>query len=508
MGGCNRRKAAGGKPKERRIAPTAPLPQAEEVRQAWLYAVQNNDAAFAGKCARFCETLEGAELFAHTDGLDAFVAVAMGQSMDGGQGGLMVALAQALMRQMDDYKMAVFEVLAAAAHWPSLRGRIAGSGVLGVVTATLLAPHQPPSAKALMARLAGMLTTDSPDVAALGDPKRAEEFAKIRGQLISSNAVAVIVRMTRKGSEASVVTAAAGAVAALAVQKDEAMRSALIQANASGALLTHLGVELPEEPAPEMNSVPNMFAEGPGTEVSAEGAVAEGAASEDAAADAPPSKLDGSSAGVAPGDSEAATKDADDDAESNGSDDASFGLAPALHAMVALFRAEGPSADMLRAPLLEAGIAERLQGVVREVSSEAQAVEAALRCLVALLRSGWKDDLEEMLVADLARLIVTGRGEGAVAELLLALLNDKDRIAKLGDLQPLRRAVTANAQGKGKLAEAKKLLDAVRSCEHCGKPTAQVMRCGGCQKAEYCSRECQKLAWKTHKVVCPAAKKK
>lgn len=458
MGG-SRQKAREKAKDKKNAAPQGP--QEEDVRQAWLYAVQNNDASCAGKCARFCETLEGAELFAHTDGLDAFVAVAMGQSMDGGQGGLMVALAQALMRQMDDYKMGVFEVLAAAAQWPSLRGRIAGSGVLGVVTATLLAPHHLPPTKALMVRLAGLLTTDSPDVAALGDARRAEEFTKLRAQLISSNAVAAIVRMTRRKSEAAVVTAAAGAVSTLAVQQDEATRSALIKANAAGALLTHLGLELPEEPAQEMASVPNMFAEGPGVEVGAEGAGAPGIANEDAAVGTPPTKPDGSSAGAAPDVKEAATKKGGNGEESDDSDDDSFGLAPALQAIEVLLRAQGPSAEVLRAPLLEAGIAERLQGVVREVSSEAPAVEAALRCLIALLRSGWRDDLDETLVGDLARLIVIGRGEGAVAELLLALLNDKGRRAKLGDLQPLRRAVKAKAQGKSKLAEAAKLIDAL-----------------------------------------------
>ena len=74
----------------------------------------------------------------------------------------MVALAQALTMQMSDFKVAVFETLCAAAQWPSLKGRIAGCGVLGVITATLLSRH-PPSAKALMARLCGLLAMDSPE---------------------------------------------------------------------------------------------------------------------------------------------------------------------------------------------------------------------------------------------------------------------------------------------------------------------------------------------------------
>eukprot|EP00438_Fugacium_kawagutii_P011284 Skav202834 [mRNA] locus=scaffold746:33893:34336:+ [translate_table: standard] len=121
------------------------------------------DAEAAGWCARLCENLHGAEAFAESDGLDAFISVAMGQSLKQGGGGLMVALAQALTMEMSSFKVAIFETLCAAAQWPSLKGRIAGSGVLGVVTATLLSPVAPSANKALMAKLCGLLATDSPE---------------------------------------------------------------------------------------------------------------------------------------------------------------------------------------------------------------------------------------------------------------------------------------------------------------------------------------------------------
>lgn len=127
-------------------------------RSAW----SQEDAEAAGWCARLCENLHGAEAFADSDGLDAFISVAMGQSLQGG-GGLMVALAQALTMEMTSFKVAIFETLCAAAQWPSLKGRIAGSGVLGVVTATLLSPVAPSANKALMAKLCGLLATDSPE---------------------------------------------------------------------------------------------------------------------------------------------------------------------------------------------------------------------------------------------------------------------------------------------------------------------------------------------------------
>eukprot|EP00434_Breviolum_minutum_P031898 symbB.v1.2.028211.t1/scaffold2925.1/size97224/1 len=138
--------------------------QIRQIRSRWLLAAQEEDAEAAGWCARLCENLRGAELFAESDGLDAFISIAMGQSVNENEngGGLMVALAQALMMNgYSDFKVAIFETLCAAAQWPSLKGRIAGSGVLGVITATLLSPRHPPSSKALMVRLCGLLATDS-----------------------------------------------------------------------------------------------------------------------------------------------------------------------------------------------------------------------------------------------------------------------------------------------------------------------------------------------------------
>ena len=233
---CRRRQPAGASSRNAAPAPRPPgVPSAEELRDTWLLAVQEEDAAAAGYCARICESLRGAEAFAATDGLDAFISVAMGQSTKGSGGGLMVALAQALMMDMTAFKEAVFETLCAAAHWPSLKGRIAGSGVLGVITATLLSPRHPASVKALMVRLCGLLAADSLEAISLGDPRRAEEFAKLRGQLISSGGVKAIVSLA--ATEGLAAPAAATTVAQLACAGDTAIRSELLQADAVPALL-------------------------------------------------------------------------------------------------------------------------------------------------------------------------------------------------------------------------------------------------------------------------------
>lgn len=55
----------------------------------------------------------------------------------------------------------------------------------------------------------------------------------------------------------------------------------------------------------------------------------------------------------------------------------------------------------------------------------------------------------------------------------------------------------------------------ISGCSHCGtaqrftseNPEGKLMKCGGCRVAEYCSRECQKKAWKAHKGECKEIRK-
>ena len=42
-------------------------------------------------------------------------------------------------------------------------------------------------------------------------------------------------------------------------------------------------------------------------------------------------------------------------------------------------------------------------------------------------------------------------------------------------------------------------------CDFCGTVQSNLQRCARCKKTQYCSRVCQKNAWKTHKRVCVAA---
>ncbi|TMW60214.1 hypothetical protein Poli38472_000256 [Pythium oligandrum] len=52
--------------------------------------------------------------------------------------------------------------------------------------------------------------------------------------------------------------------------------------------------------------------------------------------------------------------------------------------------------------------------------------------------------------------------------------------------------------------------DEERGCDQCGvmqkfsadNPDGKLMKCGGCRTTQYCSRQCQKKAWKEHKTEC------
>jgi hypothetical protein len=43
-----------------------------------------------------------------------------------------------------------------------------------------------------------------------------------------------------------------------------------------------------------------------------------------------------------------------------------------------------------------------------------------------------------------------------------------------------------------------------KTCAQCGKKEQEMNRCAKCRLVDYCSKECQKVAWKTHKVTCKA----
>eukprot|EP00744_Colponema_vietnamica_P003648 GILI01005559.1.p2 GENE.GILI01005559.1~~GILI01005559.1.p2 ORF type:complete len:192 (-),score=48.06 GILI01005559.1:1054-1629(-) len=48
---------------------------------------------------------------------------------------------------------------------------------------------------------------------------------------------------------------------------------------------------------------------------------------------------------------------------------------------------------------------------------------------------------------------------------------------------------------------------AQRTCSSCGKSAESMKSCGSCHNAFYCSRDCQRAHWPTHKPLCVTKKK-
>ncbi|KNC48446.1 uncharacterized protein AMSG_04892 [Thecamonas trahens ATCC 50062] len=90
--------------------------------------------------------------------------------------------------------------------------------------------------------------------------------------------------------------------------------------------------------------------------------------------------------------------------------------------------------------------------------------------------------------------IASDRGNAEVVELLL----------EAGAVDPRGKARKA-ASVKGYL-NIVALLDAPR-CGACFKSSTTLQECAGCHKVVYCSRTCQKRAWKEHKFVCNKRKR-
>jgi uncharacterized C2H2 Zn-finger protein len=44
-------------------------------------------------------------------------------------------------------------------------------------------------------------------------------------------------------------------------------------------------------------------------------------------------------------------------------------------------------------------------------------------------------------------------------------------------------------------------------CDGCDAAGGNLLRCGRCKKVSYCSKECQRAAWKSHKKKCEYARR-
>jgi predicted nicotinamide N-methyase len=77
-------------------------------------------------------------------------------------------------------------------------------------------------------------------------------------------------------------------------------------------------------------------------------------------------------------------------------------------------------------------------------------------------------------------------------------------------LQSAQHEQRKHTEEEEKTAEPEE--EEVEGCSRCGavqrftpdNPEGKLMKCGGCRSVSYCSRECQKKAWKKHKADCKA----
>lgn len=415
---------------------------ADEIRETWIEALVHEDAVAAMQCARICETRRGAETFANCDGLEAFTKAAMGEKINGG-GGLMQTLLMAMTKEASEHQLAVFEALMAAAKWPTLKGKVAGSGVLGVISAMLLSSKQPPKVKALMARLCATLAVDAPEVVELGDEKRAAEFRKIREQLITSQTVKNIMNLVQPDADGVVITSATKFLEVLILQGEASDRAELVAV------------------VPELLRVLQANLE---------------------KSDRKPSCDD---------------EDDDSDAEDNVGEI----LPGVLRALAAAASVQGDGADALRAPLCEPEAIQSVRQVVA-IHSSTRIVEPALQCLRSLCDHGHWHQVDAAFVDDLRRLITYKVATPEACKLLCVILVNPAFGSQLGDLRPLRQTLTAAPEHDPQLAEAIGALEAVAVCHACGVAATKLLRCSRCQHVAYCSVDCQRGDWKAHAAEC------
>jgi len=122
-------------------------------------------------------------------------------------------------------------------------------------------------------------------------------------------------------------------------------------------------------------------------------------------------------------------------------------------------------------------------------------------------RAGYRDSQQSLM--DNLQFCISSRNSGAKQNLEALRThmkrqrkqNKKEMMKKSG----LYKTLSTSADG-GNMIEMKS------SCLNCGATECQegtpLKKCSGCRTVYFCSGECQKAAWKEHKIVCRGGAKK
>jgi hypothetical protein len=328
-------------------------------------------------------------------------------------------------------------------------------------------------------------------------------------QLISSGALKAIAQMAAPNTDDALAIPATGAIAAFASEaSDAASVAVLLEAQAIPLLLSRISdqetktggeADLPSNDDIVAIDAASTENAGPSADIS------DGPANTDTQTQA-----------------DVAVDNAGDDDESSDGGSSDQVLAATLTALAAVAASKGDGVAALVAPMRETSVLEQFRSLLRrysspgECSASSAVVEATLQCLLSLGRSGAWIEIDNSLSEDLARFLALGTAIDSVAAFLITLLADRSRAARLGDIRPLRRAAAlrcgtqvephAGRQApKPQTAAAvfRRALENLKGCDHCGMaPEEALLICTRCRKVEYCSRECQKAAWKLHKQAC------
>ena len=182
------------------MAARSPNPAVTAVLAKLAEAVLSSEASQATAASRAIRdaassssSMATTQQIAEAGCVDALITAAHGNAEGGGLG-LERTLLCAIAGKLPEHTLAAIDALAACATSPIVRGAIAGSGILGMISAVVLSPNSPPGDRAVGIRAAASMAFDDDDVAAAAGEERAREFQQLRQQLLSTNVCGVVAR--------------------------------------------------------------------------------------------------------------------------------------------------------------------------------------------------------------------------------------------------------------------------------------------------------------------------